>query len=132
MKKVKPQLFVRWFDRQFDSNTGSEYFDEFLKRLEHFPALLKKLLKNCPTEVSTRKMGGKWSVNENLGHLILLEDLWRTRFRDIREEKSDMSPADLNNTATDQSSFNNMLIDELIKNLVSERHKNNCNASKNE
>ncbi|MCW8309963.1 DinB family protein [Sphingobacterium sp. InxBP1] len=123
MKEVKPQSFVRWFDRQFDSNTSSEYFDEFLKRLEHFPTVLKKLLKSCPAEVSTRKMGGKWSVNENIGHLILLEDLWRIRFRDIKEGKPDMSPADLNNTATDQSSFNNMPVEELIKHLVSEREK---------
>ncbi len=54
MKKVKPQLFVRWFDRQFDSNTGSEYFDEFLQRLEHFPSVLNRLLKSCPIEASTR------------------------------------------------------------------------------
>lgn len=123
MKEVKSQSFVRWFDRQFDSNTGSEYFNEFLQQLDHFPAVLNKLLKSCPIEVSTRKMGDKWSVNENIGHLILLEDLWRIRFRDIKEGKPDMSPADLNNTATDESSFNNMLFEELIKNLVSERHK---------
>ncbi|WP_343539257.1 DinB family protein [Sphingobacterium thalpophilum] len=123
MKEEKPQSFVRWFDRQFDSNTSSEYFDEFLKRLEHFPTVLNKLLKSCPVEVSTRKMGDKWSVNENIGHLILLENLWRIRFRDIKEGKPDMSPADLNNTATDQSSFNNMLVEELIKNLVGERDK---------
>ena len=123
MKKVKPQLFVRWFDRQFDSNTGSEYFDEFLQRLEHFPSVLNRLLKSCPIEAATRKMGDKWSVNENIGHLMLLEDLWRIRFRDIKEGKTDKSPADLNNTATDESSFNNVLVEELIKNLVSERHK---------
>ncbi|WP_153398772.1 DinB family protein [Chryseobacterium vaccae] len=123
MKEVKSQSFVRWFDRQFDSNTGAEHFDEFLKRLEHFPTVLKKLLKSCPIEVSTCKMGGKWSVNEHIGHLILLEDLWRIRFRDIKEGKPDMSPADLNNTAIDESSFNNMLVEELIKNLASERHK---------
>ncbi len=123
MKEVKSQSFVRWFDRQFDSNTGSEYFDEFLKLLEDFPAVLKEVLKNCPIEVSTHKMGDKWSVNENIGHLIFLEDLWRIRFRDIMEGKPDMSPADLNNTATDQSSFNKMLVEELIKDLVSEREK---------
>lgn len=123
MKKVKSQSFVRWFDRQFDSNTGSKYFDEFLKRLEHFPAVLNELLKSCPIEVSTRKIEDKWSVNENIGHLILLEDLWRIRFRDIKEGKPDISPADLNNTATDESSFNNMLVEKLIKSLVSERNK---------
>ncbi|WP_333889113.1 DinB family protein [Sphingobacterium siyangense] len=123
MKEVKPQSFVRWFDRQFDSNTGSEYFDEFLKLLEDFPAVLNQVLKSCPTEVSTRKMGDKWSVNENIGHLILLEDLWRIRFRDIMKGKPDMSTADLSNTATDQSSFNKMVVEELINDLVSEREK---------
>ena len=123
MKEVKSQSFVRWFDRQFDSNTSLEYFDEFLQRLEHFPAVLHQLLKNCPKEVSTYKMEDKWSINENIGHLILLEGLWRIRFRDIKEGKPDMSPTDLNNTATDESSFNNMLFEELIKNLASERHK---------
>jgi len=123
MKKVKSQSFVRWFDRQFDSNTGSEYFDEFLQRLEHFPAVLYQLLKSCPKEVSIHKMGDKWSVNENIGHLILLEDLWRIRFRDIKEGKPDISPANLNNTSTDESSFNNMLVEELIKKLASEREK---------
>ncbi|MDR2269406.1 MAG: DinB family protein [Sphingobacterium sp.] len=123
MQEVKPQSFVRWFDRQFDSNTGSEYFDEFLKLLEDFPAVLNRVLKRCPVEVSTRKMGDKWSVNENIGHLILLEDLWRIRFRDIKEGKPDMSTADLSNTETDQSSFNKMVVEELINDLVSEREK---------
>jgi len=121
MKEVKSQSFVRWFDRQFDSNTGSEYFDKFLQRLEHFPVVLYQLLKSCPKEVSTLKKGNKWSVNENIGHLILLEGLWRIRFRDIKEGKPDMSPADLNNTATDQSSFNKMLVEELAEGLKNVR-----------
>ena len=102
----------------------------FYNALNIFRMFLNKLLKSCPTKVSTRKMGDKWSVNENIGHLILLEGLWRISFKDIKEGKPDMSPADLNNTATDESSFNNMLVEELIKYLARERHKTNCNASK--
>jgi len=120
---IEPKPFVKWFDRKFDTNIDIEQFEDALSRMEHFPAVLNQLLETCPKKVTTIKTDGKWSVNENVGHLILLEDLWRKRFQDIKDGKHDMSPADLNNTATDQAFFNKSVLDELTKNLIDERAK---------
>ncbi|WP_343522813.1 DinB family protein [Pedobacter sp.] len=115
--------FVKWFDRKFDANIDIVQFDGILSRMEHFPAVLNQLLETCPKKITTIKTNGKWSVNENVGHLILLEDLWRRRFQDIKDGKQDMFPADLNNTATDQAFFNKSVLGELIKRLGDERAK---------
>ncbi|MBO9676297.1 MAG: DinB family protein [Sphingobacteriaceae bacterium] len=121
MSESKP--FGKWFDRKFDTNIDIVQFEDVLNRMEHFPAALNQLLETCPKKITTIKTDGKWSVNENVGHLILLEDLWRRRFQDIKDGKQDMSPADLNNTATDQANFNELALDELIKSLRDERAK---------
>ncbi|QNR84365.1 DinB family protein [Pedobacter riviphilus] len=120
---IEPKPFVKWFDRKFDTNIDIVQFEDVLSRMEHFPAVLNQLLETYPKKITTIKTGAKWSVNENVGHLILLEDLWRRRFQDIKDGKPDMSPADLNNTATDQASFNEQVLNELTKSLSDERAK---------
>jgi len=123
MRKVKAQGLIKWFDRKFDSNVSIDHFGEILRRLENFPVVLHKWLKTCPKAMTTFKSEGKWSVNENIGHLTLLESLWRRRFQDIKDEKQDMFPADLNNTATEQASFNTLAMNDLINRLAYERAK---------
>lgn len=120
---IKSQPASQWFDRKFDLGLGIEQFDGLLDRLAQFPAVLKQAPDVCPDAVTTIKPDGKWSVNEHVGHLFLLESLWRKRFQDIKDYLEKMSPADLNNTATDKSSFNESQVKYLLERFHAEREK---------
>lgn len=64
---------------------------------------------------------GKWSIKEHVGHLFVLEPLWRTRFRDIQEGRPDLTVADLENRATSEGGFNDLPIDQLLMTFSGER-----------
>jgi len=120
---LKAETTGKWFDRKFDFNFGVERFEDLLSRLAEFPAMLKQKLDALPEELLTRHKAGKWSINENVGHLFSLEKLWRNRFREINEGKPQMSPADLTNAATQNASFNNYPVTELTACFDDERTK---------
>ena len=84
MGTVKSQALVKWFDRKFEPDVSNDHYEDILTRLAYFPAILNQSLDNYPESIATVKTGGKWSIHENIGHLILLEKLWRSRFQEIK------------------------------------------------
>jgi uncharacterized damage-inducible protein DinB len=123
MGTVKSQALVKWFDRKFEPDVSNDHYEDILTRLAYFPAILNQSLDNYPESIATVKTGGKWSIHENIGHLILLEKLWRSRFQDIKGGNQNLSSADLNNSATDQASFNKYPLNKLTKSLAHERRQ---------
>lgn len=113
----------KWFDREFDFSFGMERYDALIERLQNVPSLFKKTVASLPEYILQVKPENKWSVKENIGHLLLLEPLWRIRFREIKENKSKMSTADLSNTATNEASFNKMQLTNVLENFMEERDK---------
>src|SRR5690606_23765754 len=121
--KMELVITNKWFDRDFNFDFGIEQYNNLLDRLENFPMILNQILDQIPEQFPTYNTEGKWSINQNIGHLFLLEIIWRARFQEINDGKKMMSPADLNNTATTRSSSNKLLITELIKCFWYERIK---------
>jgi uncharacterized damage-inducible protein DinB len=121
--KPEQQNKVKWFDRKFDLSFGTDKYAHLLYRLEQAPIQFNQILSTLPEEVQILKPNGKWSIKENIGHLAVLESLWQTRFQEIKEGKVEMSPADLNNTLTNESAFNSNLLDDLLKTFAFERNK---------
>lgn len=121
--KMELVITNKWFDRDFNFDFGIEQYDNLLDRLENFPMILNQKLDQIPEQFPTYNTEGKWSINQNIGHLFLLEIIWRARFQEINDGKKMMSPADLNNTATTRSSFNKLSITELTKCFWYERIK---------
>src|SRR5690606_37247264 len=52
-----------------------------------------------------------------------LEPLWRKRFQDITERQSELSPADLSNSLTNEMNFNPQLLQNLLNTFSVERNK---------
>src|SRR5690349_2481629 len=98
---MKVMTTTIWFDRIFDFSFGMEQYVPLNDRLKNAPGLYYKHVFDIPENILQMKPGGKWSIKENIGHLFLLEPLWRRRFIEIKEKASQMSPADLSNAATD-------------------------------
>jgi hypothetical protein len=113
---------MKWFDRQFDFNFDSATAaDAVCHRLRHTPARLQQVLLHVPEEELNYKPGGKWSLKEHTGHLAILEALWRARLNDFLEQKDSLTPADLDNKATDEALFNQYSITSLLDRFLKER-----------
>lgn len=111
----------KWFDRKFDFSFGMEMYGTLLARLQAAPNMFKQITSVLPAGVQVLKPGQKWSVKENIGHLILLEPLWQKRFEEIKKGSLGMSPADVSNRATDEMNFNKFSLQELTSSFTSQR-----------
>lgn len=111
----------KWFDRKFNFNTRTDQFLALLESLSDTPSLLQSIINTTDETKLNDKPGGKWSIKEQVGHLYIMEPLWRKRFEELRDGKTEMSPADLTNAATDKAEFNNYPIAEMFKKFSAER-----------
>ena len=74
---------IPWFSRKFDFSNKQNIFPAILERLTDTPLRLQHKLAGLSSMILTTKVGGQWSIQENLGHLIDLEPLWQGRVTDI-------------------------------------------------
>jgi uncharacterized damage-inducible protein DinB len=112
---------TKWFDRKFDFSFGPDKYDAIYQRLQQAPDRARHIITGIPDDVLEHKPAGQWSVKEQIGHLSVLEPVWRIRFQDIREKKPVLTPADLTNRATSEAGFNGYTIDALLEKFVEER-----------
>jgi uncharacterized damage-inducible protein DinB len=104
----------RWFDRKFELGLGPEAVSELLERLRSTPDRLADAIRGLPPAVLTRQPEGKWSIQENAGHLFDLESLWDRRLDDYDSGAIDLHPADLENRKTHQAAHNDRAISDIL------------------
>ncbi len=104
----------KWFDRKFDFSFKQNIFPSIIKRLEKTPVLIKNNVTKIPNNQLTIKKNGKWSIQENIGHLIDLEPIWQGRLEDILTHKIELREADLENKKTDLAKHNEKNIYDLL------------------
>ena len=107
----------KWFDKKFQFKLSLNQYASVLKKLEENPDIIAKLVSKLPEEILTKRVENRWSIKENVGHLIDLEQLHDGRIDDFIAGKEKLRPADLNNRKTDEANHNNKNIDELISQL---------------
>ena len=113
----------KWFERKFDFSFDAEQYSTIYQRLQQAPGTLAMLIQNRAEDILTYQPDGKWSVKEHIGHLSVLEPLWRTRIQDILDKKPTLTPTDLDNKKTSEAGFNNYPIRELLQQYTDERKK---------
>jgi uncharacterized damage-inducible protein DinB len=104
----------RWFDRKFELGLAPDAAHEILERLRRAPERLADAVRGLPAEILTRKPDGKWSIQENAGHLLDLESLWDQRLDDYDAGATDLHPADLENRKTHEARHNDRPISEIL------------------
>ncbi len=104
-----------WFDRKFEFDLPAWMFPMIVERLRGAPARLEEKIRGMDHDVLVRREGDGWTILEQIGHLTVVEDLWNGRMKDFREGKTHLRPADLNNTRTKESNFNESDPDELLR-----------------
>jgi uncharacterized damage-inducible protein DinB len=104
----------RWFDRTFQLGLGPDAAGEVLERLRRTPERLADAVRGLPPEVLTRRPEGKWSIQENAGHLFDLESLWEQRLDDYDAGAAELHAADLENRKTHEAAHNDRPISGIV------------------
>ncbi len=71
-------------------------------------------VRGLPPEVLTRQHDGKWSIQENAGHLLDLEPLWDQRLDDYDSGANELHAADLENRKTHEAAHNDRPISDIL------------------
>lgn len=105
---------TKWFDKKFQFELSQDNYDVILKKLGENPDRIMQRVSSLSEEVLSKKINNRWSIKENIGHLIDLEELHDGRIDDFIEGKKTLRPADLNNKKTDEANHNNKNISQLL------------------
>jgi hypothetical protein len=108
---------MRWFDRSFTFDLPLGAFPAVIERLRGTPARAAELVAGVPAQVLTRRTNGKWSVQEHIAHLSDLGVLDDKRLEDFLAGTADLSPADLQNRATERADHNQQPIAAVLERL---------------
>jgi uncharacterized damage-inducible protein DinB len=104
-----------WIDRRFEFNFAVGVFPCILERLRGTPARIVELVRNIPEAGLTKRTDGKWSIQENIGHLIKVEELHDGRIDDYLANNEILRPADMKNRRTFDADYNSQDIDKVIE-----------------
>ncbi len=105
---------VPWFERKFDFSFPVEELPNVCARLRSTPGRLENMLRGRTLQTLVRKPDGKWSAQENAGHLLDLEPLWIVRIADYVNGSAQLTAADLTNRQTDAANYNTMPTFEIV------------------
>lgn len=112
----------KWFDRKFNFDFSPDHYAAIYLQLKQAPVRLSPVLSGLLEERLCFKPDGGWSIKEHIGHLSIMEPIWRIRFHDIQESKPVLTTADLTNAATTQANFNERSVSVLLDQLITERN----------
>jgi len=103
-----------WFQREFPSGLPSHFLPVIIERLRGTAARLADRLVGVPQDILTRRSEDTWSIQENVGHLLDLEPLWRRRIDNLASRRAELAEADLSNRRTHEANHNAARFEELL------------------
>lgn len=103
-----------WFERKFRFDFPVEIYSTLRVRLRGAPARLEELVRGLTRDQLVYRPEGKWSIQENAGHLLDLEPLWQTRLDDFLAGAEILAPADLSNRKTHEARHNERPLEEIL------------------
>jgi len=103
-----------WLERKFKFDFPAELYPNLRVRLRRTPARLEEAVRGLGHEVLMWKPEGKWSIQENAGHLLALESLWRVRVEEFLRGAETLTAADITNRATQEARYNDRQLEEIL------------------
>jgi uncharacterized damage-inducible protein DinB len=104
-----------WFERRFSFDFPAGLYPSFRIRLRGTPARLEDLTRGLDVAQLTERPEDKWSIQENAGHLLDLEELWMKRVDDYLAAAEVLTAADLTNKRTNQARHNEKPLDAILQ-----------------
>jgi hypothetical protein len=112
---------LRWFEREFALGLPDWMFPNVLERLRGTPARAEDLLGGVAAHLAARRDGGRWSMQEHVGHLLDLGWLDLARVEDYRAGRDVLTAADLQNRKTHEADHNARPLAEILADFRAER-----------
>src|SRR4051812_12353001 len=81
---VKAMHLMKWTDRQFHFGCSNDFIPFLLERLSATAPRIEELICYSKDPDLSYNPSGKWSVKEQIGHLIDLEELHSGRLTDFQ------------------------------------------------
>jgi uncharacterized damage-inducible protein DinB len=110
-----------WFERKFAFSFPVEVYPNVCARLRGTPARLEETLRGRSHQILIRKAQGKWSAQEQAGHLLDLEALWLARVEDYVAGSDQLTVADLRNRKTEEAEHNARPLEQILAEFRSAR-----------
>ncbi len=104
----------KWVNRAFSFDTPENAFPKTLDRLKQTPLQLRTKIKLIPSQIYTLRFEATWSIQQNIGHLFDLEELWQGRLVDILKGKEMMRAWDVENTKTKKARHNRKSMADIL------------------
>jgi hypothetical protein len=114
---------IKWTDRRFNFDFPAGLYPEMIERLRGTPARLEDLLRELPQEILTSQTDGRWSMQENAGHLLDLESLVEQRIDEYLAGNTTLHAADMSNRKTYDADHNNVAAELILKAFRTAREK---------
>lgn len=104
-----------WIERTFRFDFPVAKFPDVLVRYRGTPARAEELVRGLPDATTRwRDEPGRWSIRENIGHLLDLEPLWERRVADFLRGAERLAAADMTNAATHAAGHNDRDLSSLL------------------
>lgn len=97
---------VAWFERTFRFDFSARLYPEILERFRGTPARVGELIAPLSNTVLTRRDDQPWSIQENIGHLADLDELFLGRLDDFDAGLPQLRAADVTNRKTHEAGYN--------------------------
>ena len=105
---------IKWTDRRFNFDFPAGIYPEMIERVRGTPARLEDLVNGLAAETLTSQADGRWSMQENAGHLLDLESLVSQRVDEYVAGNDALHAADMSNRKTYEASHNDVPINTIL------------------
>jgi uncharacterized damage-inducible protein DinB len=112
---------TEWIKRQFSFELPLGMYGNVVERVRGTPARLEDLTRGLDREILTRRDGDKWSIQEQVGHLLDLEPLGMIRLDDFEAGRDPLTAADMANQRTYEANHNANTIENILSDFRRER-----------
>ena len=112
---------MQWFGREFQYPFSTGIYPAIVERLRGLPPRAGAKIETGSESNWTARRDGTWSAQENLGHLLDLEELWRGRLDEFLAGATVLRPADLQNEKTHAADHNGTELCVIVEDLAAAR-----------
>ncbi len=105
---------TKWVERTFNFDFPEGILPSILERLKGTELRMLNLTRGLSEAEMSVRREEKWSVKEEIGHLVDLEDLHISRLKEMIARKPELSAADMSNKKTEEANHNEMTTSALI------------------
>jgi uncharacterized damage-inducible protein DinB len=94
-----------WVERRFPSGSEPGLLPAVLERLRGTPARLEERVAGVSDDRAAQRVSDRWSIAENVGHLVDIDALWRGRIDSLARRDAILAAADMSNRATSEGGY---------------------------